>query len=64
MIPSFEHPSMSTLSTPTPARTIAFIFLAAAMNFSSTSVELRVIAISASPSIPNSSVLSTSAANT
>ena len=49
IIPRLEHPSISTLSTPTPALTMAFKFLPAFKNASLISVELRVIATSASP---------------
>ena len=55
MMPLLEQPSISTLSTPTPALTIAFSFLPASKNASFTSVELLVIATSASPKIFKSS---------
>jgi hypothetical protein len=50
------------LSYPTPALIIAFKLTAAFKNFSSTSVELLVIAISASLITSNSAVLSIFAA--
>jgi hypothetical protein len=46
-IPCLLEPGISTLSTPTPARTTAVTFLAAVKNASSTSVDERVIATSA-----------------
>ena len=63
MIPRFEAAAISTLSTPTPARMSALSFLAAFKNLSSTSVELRVIATSTSPSIVRSSSFGTLAAS-
>ena len=59
IMPRLEQPSMSQLSTPTPARTIAFSLVPAPRNFSSTAVELLVIATSASPKIPYNSLLGT-----
>ncbi len=65
IIPFLEHSGIFTLSTPTPARTIAFIFVACSIKKSSTSVELLVIATSAVGIIfSTNSFLSTSAAIT
>ena len=55
-IPCFEEAGISTLSTPTPARTTAVIFLAFSKKASSTSVEERVIATSAKGIILETSV--------